>query len=270
MKIRVPFKCHGGKSYCAPWIIDNFPLNYQNLNYGEVCGGAASTLLTKDRSKRELYNDLDRHSFNVFNVLLNEPEKLSEKLHEIDYTEENFNVSKVFLEKEIPITNEPLVDYAANEIVLRRFSRGGLMKSFAWSVRLRGNEPGDLHSWKTFKNYLPKLIERLKGIEVYCLTAKDFILLNDNEDFLFYVDPPYLPKTRKSNNVYRKDMTEKDHIELSEVLNSSKAKIALSGYQSDLYMKLYKGWNLDIKVIANHSSQSKMKEKKIECLFTNY
>jgi len=65
-------------------------------------------------------------------------------------------------------------------------------------------------------------------------------------------------------------MDEAAHIKLARVLNAVKGKVLLSGYYSPLYLKLYKGWNLHVKEIANHSSQSKNKERRLECLWTNF
>ena len=98
----------------------------------------------------------------------------------------------------------------------------------------------------------------------------DFFRQFDAADTFWYIDPPYLQKTRSSKNVYAVEMTEEEHIELAGALKEAKGKVILSGYQSDLYTKLYKGWNMDCRVIANHSSQSKTKEKRVECIWMNY
>ena len=268
MKLRPVFKCHGGKYYQSQFIISHFPANYTELNYGEGCGGAASVLLNKKPSIRECYNDIDWDVYAIFYSLAYCPEELINYIKDKDYTEETFKQAHrqgiILLDAEASTTEQ-----GANELIIRRFSRGGLRKAFAWSDRLRGGQPGDVNAWETFKKLLPTLADRLKGVETSCIPITQFI--KEREDnFLHYVDPPYLPETRKSPAAYPWEMNRKDHIDLAEVLNKTKAKVILSGYPSDLYMKLYKDWNLVTKAIVNHSSQAKKKEKKIECLWLNY
>jgi hypothetical protein len=59
------------------------------------------------------------------------------------------------------------VDRAVQFLVRRRFSRGGLGTSFAWSDCERGGRPGDENAWLTFREKeLPKIIKRAQGVEV--------------------------------------------------------------------------------------------------------
>ena len=59
---------------------------------------------------------------------------------------------------------------------------------------------------------------------------------------LIYADPPYLHSTRTSRARYAYEMSESDHVRLSEVLNSVSASVILSGYPSPLYDELFSGW----------------------------
>jgi DNA adenine methylase len=62
-------------------------------------------------------------------------------------------------------------------------------------------------------------------------------------DELVYCDPPYLPKTRRRDKVYRFDYSEADHISLLSRLRTLPCFVVLSGYGSDLYNNLLAGWN---------------------------
>jgi DNA adenine methylase len=62
-------------------------------------------------------------------------------------------------------------------------------------------------------------------------------------DELIYCDPPYLPRTRRRKRVYRFDYTESDHIRLLTILRTLPCFVVVSGYASDLYDDLLKGWN---------------------------
>ena len=94
--------------------------------------------------------------------------------------------------------------------------------------------------------------------------------LYDRPDTLVYADPPYLPSTRVSKQAYRAEMDYEDHLELAVTLRRFKGPVALSGYPSALYDSLYEGWRRVEKSVANHSSQAKTKEVKVEVLWMNY
>lgn len=102
--------------------------------------------------------------------------------------------------------------------------------------------------------------------------------LNVDEDDLFVAnnclvsncDPPYLAKTRTAPNVYQIEMTEQQHVDIYHALTEFKGKAVISGYMSDLYKKLYQGWNLVCREVANNSGQGKKKQKRVECIWTNY
>lgn len=65
-------------------------------------------------------------------------------------------------------------------------------------------------------------------------------------------------------------MSDKEHVELADCLQSVKSKVVLSGYPSDLYSKLFRDWNRTETDIANHSAGGKEKSRKTECIWTNF
>ena len=93
----------------------------------------------------------------------------------------------------------------------------------------------------------------------------------DAPEVLSYCDPPYLPETRESPNVYSFEMNLDNHLELAEVLNDFQGKVLdVSGYPSRLYNRLYKNWTCEKKNIVNHASQQKTKPIKSELLWRNF
>ena len=265
--LRPIFKCHGGKWYTKKWIISQFPKNYAELTYVEGCGGAASVLLNKHKSIKEVYNDADPTVAAIVREFASEtPKEFIDLILKTEYKEESFDWA-------VKVTDSPSDDqklFTVAELVRRRMSRGGLRKSFSWSERQRGNNFGEVNAWMTYKEQLWDISERLAFVEVRCMPVSALVSEFENDKTLFYIDPPYLPETRQSKNVYSVEMTEAQHIELAEKLNKTPAKVILSGYQSQLYAKLYKNWNMQCISIANHSAQTAIKQKRIECLWTNY
>jgi DNA adenine methylase len=264
--LRPIVKCHGGKWYLRDWIISHFPADYRDRRYIEGCGGGASVLLNKDRSASEVYNDADEALFRLVLVLRWEP--FIKVVQDTEYDARVFEWSHSYYGEMADFLNGPLAT-----LIRRRFSRGGLGKDFAWSERTRGGgQPGDVNAWETWKRYhLPRIAERLQGVEVLSMSVAKLIAERDGPDALFYIDPLYLPSTRTARKAYGVvEMTEEDHIELAERLRSARGKVLISGYKSPLYDRLYDGWNVATKEIANHAGQGKVKARRTECLWMNY
>jgi DNA adenine methylase len=264
MKLRPVVKIHGGKYYLSDLIIRNFPIGYENMTYVEGFGGAASVLLNKKRSVREIYSDLHAPTANMFHVLVSQPNQLVETIRNIVYKEDSFKAvqSHVFQYGNL--------DSAVAEIVLRRMSRGGMKKTFSWSTRLRGGQPGDLNAWETFKDLLPKIAERLTGVEIRNESALSLVPQFNDPNSLIYLDPPYLSTTRSAKSIYDCEMTDEDHRTLGQLAGKSCAKVMVSGYDSPLYQELYNGWRVVSKEMPNNSGQGKVKQRRLECLWMNY
>lgn len=263
-KLRAPFKTHGGKFYLSPWIIENFPPNYENIPYLELFGGAGNVLLNKRKSVKEIYNDLHQPTSNIFTILVNSGDELIKCISDIEYSE------TVFEEAKKASFHYNTVNSAINEIILRRMSRGGMKKAFSWSTRTRGGKPGDINAWETFKKLLPSICNRLKEIEVFSVNAVNLIETHIKENCLIYLDPPYVANTRTAKSVYDCEMTDENHQKLAELANLSKSFILISGYDCPLYRHFYKNWNWLAKEVPNHSGQGVVKQKRIEYLIKNY
>lgn len=266
--LRPPVKTHGGKWYLRKWIIDRFPKNYQDLRYCELCCGGATIFLNKEPSTEEIINDIDKGTISILRALRDEPKEFIDRLKRIKYTERTFviarNRSETFF--------EDYVDKAVNEYVLRRMSRGGMKKTFAWSDRERGGKPGDVNAWNTMLKQLPAIVDRIKATVILNKKFQEIFKVYDETDTFFYFDPPYLPDTRSngSKDVYEHEMSVEDHIDLLTFIRDARSKIMISGYTSSLYNKYLKGWKTAKKELANHSGQGKSKDRRIECLWWNY
>lgn len=66
-----------------------------------------------------------------------------------------------------------------------------------------------------------------------------------NPKALFYLDPPYVLETRRSQRaIYEHEFTERDHRRLCDIVSAPtvRARIMVSGYAGSLYEGLYLGW----------------------------
>jgi len=255
-KLRPPYKIHGGKYYLSSWVIQHFPKNYEQLSYIEPFAGAISVLLNKEKSNFEAVNDLDLGVIQILRSLRDESKFFINKLKKTTYSERVFK-------RELKKQGSEFDDYmkhAVNEFVVRRMSRGGIKKNFAWSSRPRGGQPGDLNAWETIISQLPIIAERIEDIFIFNEPAVKVIKAFSDKNTLCYADPTYLAETRVSKDVYDIEMDTDDHIELAAALKQFKGKVVLSGYPSTLYKRLYKDWKCVKKKIVNHASQQKKKE----------
>lgn len=90
---------------------------------------------------------------------------------------------------------------------------------------------------------LREIIKRLRGVVIENRPAIQVIQKHDGPETLHYVDPPYVAETRDPGRDYRYEMMEADHVELAKCLNELKGAVVLSGYDSELYRKLYSDWH---------------------------
>lgn len=263
--IRPLVKIHGGKGRLAnSFIIPQLPSGYEQMTYCESFCGMASVFLNKKSSTIEVLNDYNFDTHNLLDICKDEPQFLYDRLSKLSYNE------KTFLEYKNSSDLGWNYNLGIREYVIRRMSRGGLGKTFAWSDRLRGGRLGDLNAWQTGLENIWRVSKRLKDVKLYCQSFETFIPLFDSPQTIFYCDPPYLHETRTAKKVYINEMDKSAHITLLDLLVSCKGKALVSGYRSQLYDDALRHWNRVEKQVKNNSGQNKKKQERIEVLWKNY
>jgi DNA adenine methylase len=122
---------------------------------------------------------------------------------------------------------------------------GRIMTGFRPCSNRSGTTPA--HDWSALPAHLDSFIERLRGVVIENRDACAMMRQHDSAETLFYVDPPYVAVTRDAGPDYAFEMTEGDHEKLAECLHSLKGMVMLSGYESPLYDRLFKGWHKETK-----------------------
>jgi DNA adenine methylase len=234
---------HGGKWRLAPWILSFIP---PHKIYVELFGGGGSVLLKKPRSYSELYNDLDQEIVNLFRIARDRGPELKKVLELTPYSRDEFILSyyqaEDSLEQARRTVARAFMGFGSNSAT---GGGGGNRNTYPnTGFRSNTNRAGTTtaHDWANYPEALTAIIERLRGVVIENRNALDIIPLHDTEKTVFYADPPYLPSVRDAGNDYRYEMTEEDHIQLAKKLNEAKGAVLVSGYHSDLYDELYKGW----------------------------
>lgn len=262
-KLRPPVKWHGGKFYLCQRIIEQFPAHH---TFVESFGGAASVLLSKPPTPVEIYNDLDGKITRLFRVLRDNGNELQRRLSLTPYSEIEFNQS------DEPTTDE--IELARRDFVRWRQSIGGRGDAFSYTLHRVRRGMADVVSGylSAIDDQLPLIVERLRSVQFLCRPAIDVIRTWDSPETLHYCDPPYLAETRheSSRDVYGYEMTEEDHCELANVLNTCTGKVILSGYPSELYSDLYRDWRSMQFDMPNHAAGGKSKARKQETIWMNW
>ena len=259
-------KYHGGKGRLFKWIV---PLLPEHSVYCEPFGGAASVLLNKSKADIEVYADLEKTMVNLMQVVRDHLHFFKSKVEKIPYEKETYlRYKSLYFSEEFQSLSK--MDQAVVTYVTKRMSRGGVCGTFSWSSRIYSTGPAEVHCWNSALGNLDLVHERLQDVIIRCDEATTVIEAHDSADTLFYLDPPYIPSSRVSKNVYLCEMQEDDHKALAKICNNIKGKVMISGYPSDLYEELYEGWRCEKKDAPNHSSHSKKKDRMTECIWLNF
>lgn len=233
---RPTLRWHGGKFLLADWIISNMP---EHRIYVEPFGGAASVLMKKKRSYAEVYNDLSDDLYNFFTVLRDRPMELKAMIQMTPFSRREFELAHI---------GHPDPIEKARRLVIRSFMGFGSDSAsnperstgFRSSSKRLGTTPA--HDWVNYSNVIESMSERLRGVTIECRDAIEVMKQHDSPKTLHYVDPPYVPKTRKRVGAYAHELTEQDHIELLKALKSLKGTVLLSGYENEMYAADLKNW----------------------------
>lgn len=255
---RPALRYYGGKWVLAPWIIQHLP---EHESYIEPFAGAASVLLQKRPSRIEVYNDLDGEVVNFFRVLRDHPGELVQALSLTPYARGELTACKE------PAINP--IERARRLFVLAWQGRSRNSWTAGWrfqrTTHRRSRSPADDFA---DVDRLHAIAARLRHVQIEKDDALAVIERFDTPRAVFYCDPPYLESTRSGRwaaNAYANELTDEDHVALSEVLHRIEGMALVSGYDSPLYDELYGGWQ---KVTKRATTDHRGAEvKRTECLW---
>ena len=235
----------GGKFRLKKRIIDLFPKDYENMIYIEPFVGGGSVYFSKEPSKEEIINDIDKDLIEVYKGFKKYDFDQIKKDVDGKYSKEEFykirdNIPKDKYNKFLRL------------FILFRTSYFGLSRSYdrTKSISLR-------------ENYS----ERLKNTKIFNTDYKTIIKKYDSPNSLIYLDPPYEGSTKEH---YKNSII--DYEELKNILSKIKGKFILSINKSDRIKELFKNFNIsEIKTeYVNPITGSKDKKTITEYIIKNY
>jgi DNA adenine methylase len=262
----IPFGWYGGKFSHLDWLL---PLLPDCHHYCEPFAGSGAVLLNRAPSPVETFNDLDGEVVNFFRVLREEKERLIEAIGLTPFSREEFAIA-CEVSPELP----PL-ERARRFYVRARQVRTGLAQTATigrWANcknTSRAGMSGVVSRWLGAVEDLPSVAERLLRVQIENRPATSVIQLYDSPTTLFYCDPPYVHSTRGDVKAYEFEMTDAQHRDLANVLNSVQGMVALSNYQAPILEKMYppSKW---FKTVSIARTTHSTKDKRVEILWTNY
>lgn len=262
----IAFGWYGGKFSHLDWLL---PLLPDTHHYCEPFAGSGAVLLNKKPSPVETYNDLDGEVVNFFRVLREDKTELLEQITLTPFSREEF-ARACEIDSELSA-----MERARRFYVRARQVRTGLAQTASvgrWANCKHTSRAGMSGVISRYVGGIEKLefiAERLLRVQIENRPAIDTIRLYDSEDTLFYCDPPYVHSTRGDSKAYGYEMDDQQHIELAQVLNEVKGKVAISNYDCALMERLYPSpkWR---KHIGPEKVTHTTKAKRQEVLWTNY
>lgn len=247
-------KYPGGKWRISEWIISYFP---EHKVYLEPFFGSGACFFNKQPSYIETINDMNGDIVNLFRVCRDYPEELAEKINLTPFARDEFISCNEPSDNPIEQARRTLVRYHQS------FGTSNSSKNSWRNVRTYGG-PRCATMWNCLPEIIVKCCDRLKEAQIENTDALTLIERYNSEDTLIYLDPPYLQNLRKKN-MYAFEMTDKQHIQMLNLIKKSKSKIILSGYDNELYSSELSEWTT-----AEKSTIAQMGLPRTEKLWMNF
>lgn len=232
-------KYPGAKWRIADWIVEQMP---PHICYVEPYFGSGAVFFNKPKSRIETINDLDRSIVRFFKACRDHPEELSEAISLTPWSREEFLAAKFDCDEQMDDVE------AARQFAVHCWMTFGARMHYktGWRVstaRTADPGPDNPKLWRRLPELVQQVANRLLDAQIENRPALDIIRQNDGAEVLIYADPPYLKETRSVNgDQYRHEMTGSDHEELLKALLAHKGMVMLSGYDSEMYRDMLKGW----------------------------
>ncbi len=248
------FKYPGGKWRIAEWVISHFPAHKV---YCEPFFGGGGVFFRKAPSLIETINDINGDIVNLFRVCREHPDELAAALAFTPWARDEY--------KDCYAIEGDDIERARRTVVRHCQSFGTTNSNLnTWKNSQTYNSPRNATQWKELPDIVYQVCGRLKDAQIENVDALTLIGRYNDPQTLLYLDPPYLQSIRK-RNMYKCEMTDKQHIELLELIKQSKSKICLSAYDNELYNDYLKDWYTDEK-----RTTAQMGKQRTEKLYMNY
>lgn len=218
----------GGKRLLRKAILERFPTDKVG-RYIEVFGGAGWVLFAKEKQsdQLEVYNDIDGNLVNLFRCIKYHCGEVQRELEWMLTSREIF--FNCMGQMKAPGLTD--IQRAARFFYLVKVSFGSDRRTYATSAKTIANAV----------EYLTKVQERLRGINIEHRDFEDLIRVYDRKNALFYIDPPYVD----SEYLYDAKFSMDDHRRLRACLEGIKGRVIISYNDHPLVREMYSDFRVE-------------------------
>ena len=235
--MRTILKYPGSKWNIAGQLAELVPPHH---SYVEPYFGSGALLFNKQPSDIETINDLDSDVTNLFRCIQVDPERLARMVMTTPFSRETYD-SQFDGKSTVYLTS---FQRAAGFLIRCWQGHGFRTNGYkvGWKNDVVGRERAyALWNWYRLPEWIIDIAERLRTVQIENRPALEVIERFDHKGVFMYLDPPYLLGTRTAKQ-YKYEMFDADHEELLKAILQSKAKIMISGYESEMYNDYLSGW----------------------------
>jgi len=255
--MKTPITWYGGKQTMLKHILPNIP---EHTLYIEPFFGGGAVYFSKEPSKAEVINDINKEAVNFYQVAVVNQGLLQREITTTLHSRTAYNDAKVVYENPhlfTPVKRAWGFYTMANQSFSANMSTWGFDRQGSCTRRLIGKRMG----------FTEALKERLANTTIECDDAIRVILRYDGEDTFHYVDPPYF----NSDCGHYAGYSRRDFERLLETLSKLKGRFLLSSYPSDILAEFTRnnGWATE-SVTKKVAVSKKVNKSKVEVLTANY
>jgi len=249
----------GGKTRIRKQIIEKFP---PHECYIEPFVGGGLIFFFKKPSKFEIINDKDDNLICLYEVMKTAPLEFVSMLQYELYSRRKFERYKGELyESDIELTK---MEKALRIFYLLKSSYGGILRNASFKI-MTSVKPTLIA--KDIKEIMIKASERLRTTIIESLDFRELVMRYDRDYSFFYLDPPYHCKGGKS---YINTFSDKDFIDLSNILRNIKGKFLLSLNDDQFIRELFGNFNIEKIPIVYSVNRGNKGKRVTELLISNY
>lgn len=261
--MRAVLKYPGSKWNIASQLVEMIP---EHHSYVEPFFGSGAVLFNKPVSDIETINDLAHDVVNLFRCIQEDAARLAAMVMTTPFSREKYEDTYKLDIWEVMMPDEPY--HKALRFLIQCWQGHGFRTNdskVGWKNDVQGRERAyALWNWYRLPEWIIDIAERLRRVQIENRPALEVIKKFDYENVFMYLDPPYLLTTRAGKQ-YKHEMSDIEHEELLKAIVNSRAKIMISGYESDLYNEYLKEWHK-----ATFNSCAEHGKKRIEVVWMNY
>lgn len=244
MLIKPPIKTNSSKLSICSWIIEKFPVGYEDMSYIEPFIGNGSIFLNKLKSKEEVASDLNKNIIYTWKAIRDENKSFRSKLSKLKYNEKSF----AFI-KNKKIENDYFKE-AFKDFTTRKMSKATCKETYEPLDRKKANK-----IWKETADNLLIIEKRIKDAYFLNRNPAEIISSFDNQNTLCFCCPPPMTDDKKA------EMTTDDYVKITDAILSFRGKVVFCGNACTFYRRIFKEWKL---------IKKKSTAKKADCLWINF